>query len=524
MKKYLTLEKTLKSRGGKRSMLKMKEQNELRELFYEKGYNLSQIEGITGRTRKTVSKYVNKDDWNAEPSNSVREIKIDKYKSDIDSWLTDDIKARKKQRHSATRVFTRLKEKYNDNFQCSYRTVANYVAEKKKALFKVEKGFIPLKHTPGEAQVDFGKAEFVESGTIYYGSYLVVTFPSSNAGFMQIFKGENMECLFEGLKNIFNHIGGVPTKLWFDNMSTVVVTIKKDGERDVTDGFYRFKQHYGFGATFCNPNSGNEKGSVENKVGYHRRNFLVPIPEFNSLQEYNKTLLNQCDDDHERPHYIKEINISQLFLEDKKALLNLPGKEFATYKYENVQVNSYGKFTLNAGLHSYSASPKFANEMVSVKITAYEVIPLDEQFKEIVRHQRLYGNTKQERMDWLPYLTQISRKPRALKYSGVFDMFPYNVKKIFNNQEITNHSEILKVLADITKKSSFETGMKVLESATQYNKYDTESLNAIFNRTLSKFAELPEIKLPANTPKLTESNIDLSVYDKAFLEEGVSRC
>lgn len=259
----------------------MKEIDELRVLYHEKGYNFSQIEAATGHTRKTVSKYINKEDWNIEISKSTREVKIDKYKNDIDTWLTDDLRMKKKQRHTATRVFSRLQEKYNNDFNCSYRTVSIYVAQKKKDLFKRENGFIPLNHIPGEAQVDFGKAAFIESGVKYSGSYLVVSFPSSNAGFMQLFKGENTECLFEGLKNIFNHIGGVPTKLWFDNMSTVVVSIKKDGEREVTDSFYRFKQHYGFSATFCNPNSGNEKGNVECKVGYHRRNLLVPIPEFN---------------------------------------------------------------------------------------------------------------------------------------------------------------------------------------------------------------------------------------------------
>ncbi len=502
----------------------MKEIDELRVLYHEKGYNFTQIEAATGHTRKTVSKYINKEDWNIEISKSTREVKIDKYKNDIDTWLTDDLRMKKKQRHTATRVFSRLQEKYNNDFNCSYRTVSIYVAQKKKDLFKRENGFIPLNHILGEAQVDFGKAAFIESGVKYSGSYLVVSFPSSNAGFMQLFKGENTECLFEGLKNIFNHIGGVPTKLWFDNMSTVVVSIKKDGEREVTDSFYRFKQHYGFSATFCNPNSGNEKGNVECKVGYHRRNLLVPIPEFNSLQEYNKTLLCQCDQDHQRSHYAKNRSISDLFTEDKKSLLILPEKEFMTYKYENVQTNGYGKFTLNKGLYTYSSSPKFANEMIAVKVTAYEVIPLDEQFKEIVIHHRLYGDTEQERMDWLPYLTQLSRKPRALKYSGIFEMFPENVKELFNNKDIQNHSELLKVLADITCKSSFETGIKVLENAIKYNKYDTESLNAIFNRINLPIAELPELKLPGNTPKLAATDIDLSVYDKLFIEEVRNPC
>ncbi len=503
----------------------MKEQNEIRELFYGQGYNLSQIEELTGHTRKTISKYVSKEDWNnAAIIKCKREIKIDRYKSDIDAWLSEDKKMRKKQRHTATRVFVRLKEKYGDNFNCSYRTVANYVAVKKKELFKIEKGFIPLRHNYGEAQVDFGKAEFIESGIKYYGSYLVVSFPCSNAGFIQIFKGENSQCLLEGLKNIFSYIGGAPTKLWFDNMSTVVATIKKDGERELTKSFFRFKQHYGFGVTFCNPNAGNEKGNVECKVGYCRRNFLVPVPEFDSLEEYNKHLLTKCEEDHKRPHYMNETNISELFEADRNCFLALPEKEFETYIYESVKINGYGKFTLNAGLHTYSTSPKYANEVILVKISANEVAPLDENFNAIVAHKRLYGSAKQEKMDWLPYLSQLSKKPKAIKYSGVYDLFPENVRDIFNDENQKHHSGILKMMAKITERSSFETGIKVFESAMRHNKYDTESLLAIYNRILNPFIEFPEIKLPDHAPKLTDNNIDLELYDKAFLNKGGVIC
>ena len=57
---------------------------------------------------------------------------------------------------------------------------------------------MPLEHKPGEAQIDFSKTEFVENGKDYYDSYLNVSFPYSNAGFLQLFKGENFECFAEG--------------------------------------------------------------------------------------------------------------------------------------------------------------------------------------------------------------------------------------------------------------------------------------------------------------------------------------
>ncbi len=149
-----------------------------------------------------------------------RGSKLDKYKEEIDSWLEADKQARKKQRHTARRVFDRLAGIYGPEFNCSYRLVAAYVAERKKALYSQEtQFFMPLEHIPGEAQVDFGEADFYEGNELCNGYYLNLSFPNSNGGYLQLFKGQNMQCLAEGLMNIFAHLGGVPTRLWFDNLS-----------------------------------------------------------------------------------------------------------------------------------------------------------------------------------------------------------------------------------------------------------------------------------------------------------------
>jgi len=84
----------------------------------------------------------------------------------IDEWLEADFKAPRKQRHTAKRIYNRLKKLYNDEFTVSYRTVARYVAEKKRKLYGNKEGYIPLYHPAGEAQLDFGIAEFVENGIL----------------------------------------------------------------------------------------------------------------------------------------------------------------------------------------------------------------------------------------------------------------------------------------------------------------------------------------------------------------------
>ena len=303
--------------------------HDIRKMFFEEGKNISQIAKTTGFDRKTVRCYLAKDDWNMNVPQTEHEAKypkLDQYKMEIDHWLTDDKKAKRKQRHTAQRVFDRLKDKYNDGFECSYRTVAGYVAKRKKEIFGKVTASLPLIHIPGEAQVDFGDAEFYENEKLHSGKYLNVSFPFSNKGYLQLFKGENQECLFEGLKAIFEHIGGVPERLWFDNASTIVTKILKDGARELTADFLRFMAHYRFEGAFCNANAGNEKGNVEAKVGYHRRNMLVPIPRLTALNVFNEELLALCEQDANREHYRKEGTHEELHQEDLKALLQLPAE------------------------------------------------------------------------------------------------------------------------------------------------------------------------------------------------------
>ncbi|WP_083947322.1 IS21 family transposase [Thermovenabulum gondwanense] len=499
--------------------------NDIRHSFFFKGENISEIAREFKKDRKTVRKYIYQEDWNMKLK--AKEIenafpKLNPFKADIDQWLEEDKKARKKQRHTAKRIYDRLCEKYKDNFNCSYRTVAAYVASKKKEIYQDNSCCLPLEHIPGEAQVDFGEADFYENGILYHGFYLNVSFPYSNAGFTQLFKGENRECLFQGLKNIFEYIGGVPPILWFDDPSTLVAAILKDGERKLTDAFLRFKEHYGFEAVFCNPAAGHEKGNVENKVGYHRRNFLVPVPKFEKLEDFNRELLQLCEQDMYREHYRKDGTHAEIFNEDKKALLKLPDIPYEVADYITVKTNAYAKFSLNGGKHIYSTAPKYANSRILVKITANEVIPLDESHREIVRHRRLYGDSKQESMDWLPYLTQLSRCPGALKYSGIYNMLPDPLREYLEGCSKSERGKALKILASLCIESSFEKALSAVTQAILYGVKDLDSLIAIHSRITGITPQLELVRLPEEIPELKAFSFNAEEYDKAFLKGGAN--
>lgn len=170
---------------------------------------------------------------------------------------------------------------------------------------------------------------------------LVISFPSSNGGYTQLCKSENAECLLEAMQRIFEHMGKVPRRILFDNMSSAVTKILPKHERRLADTFSRFTLHHKFEAVFCNPNKGNEKGSVENKVGYKRRNFFVPVPTIIDLEQFNKELLIRCDDDMKREHYRKQELICDLFKEDLKSMLPLLKERFKVTRLIKGKTDNY---------------------------------------------------------------------------------------------------------------------------------------------------------------------------------------
>lgn len=504
----------------------MTKKNDIRDDYYRKGKTISEIARDTGHDRKTVRGIVMQDDWNLPATETADKPicpKLDPFKPVIDEWLTEDRLSKPKQRHTSRRVYNRLRKEdaTKNTFNCSYETVNAYVKAKKEDLYGDRaEGYIPLSHAPGEAQADFGAAEYIERGARHEGKALNISFPYSNQGYQQLFPGENAECLFEGLVNIFEHIGGVPHEIWFDNMSAIVTEIRSGADRLLTERFLRFTAHHGFSPVFCNKGQGHEKGSVENKVGYQRRNMLVPVPVFTTLDGFNRELLSLCDMDGDREHYRHAELIETLFAEDKKRLLPLPKGAFETAGYRTAKTNKYAILTLDR-LYEYSTAPMFALTRVRIRLTSQYVTVYDENGREIVTHERLYGEKPGRRMNWLPYLDQLSRRPRAVKYSGVYDMMPEEVKHYIDGNCGCDIGRIISMLAEITRRTGWESAVATVAEAVTRQANDPDSLMALHRRLHMNVPELPPIMLPSGIPDLGAYSPDLTAYDAPFMKGGV---
>ncbi len=482
------------------------------------GKSLRALARETGHDVKTITKYVKMENFSQEmPKKKSRKSKADQYRQTVKEWLEADETAPKKQRSTARNIYKRLVKKLASEgkaIEISERTMRTLVAKLRKEIGQIKEVALPLLHPAGEAQIDFGDTVFIEKGITYSGHHLCVTFPHSDAKFTQLFKGENLECLEQGVTDIFTAIGGVPTTARLDNMTTAVKAIKAHGQREVTEGFRRFQCHYGFQSNFCNPAKGNEKGSVENYVGCSRRNYFVPVPKFDDLAEYNKELLAQCFEDLDRKHYKINANVKDLFEEDREALLPLPAEKFDCCKYVWGKTNIQGMVSFKC--NKYSTAGNLPNVKVLLKVKAHSITIYDENHLEIVEHPRLYGKG-QESMKWAPYLKVLAKRPAALRYTGFFESLNKDVRSFLDNQDLTGKKAILKELAKVSEQRGIHKSLLGLKSAIKLGAKDTDTLISAFHFAMNIPGKIPKNKVPENLPQTLEYTLSLADYGK-FME------
>lgn len=442
---------------------------------------------------------------------------MDPVKPIIDKWIEEDLKKKRKYQRTAKRMYEQLRDFHN--FTGSDRTVRDYVSKRKKELSEsMTDVALPLENFPGTAQVDFGEAPFRYHSEIIDLPYLVLSFPYSNSFYFQVFPSENTECLLEGLQRIFRYMGGVPKTIRFDNLSPAVKRIFSKGERELTDTFERFVLHYGFQYEFCNPAKGNEKGHVESMVKYVRNNFLLPEHTILDLDHFNETLWIMAEKDRNRLHYKKDILQSDLYEEDKSNWLMLPEKEYDCARYKTAKADKYGMVTLDKKL--YSTTPRFAKQQVKICITYNEVRILNEHNEMIVKHPRLYG-MKRKSMIWQPYLDLLSKRPRAIKYSSIYNQFPAIWTDYIRNCTVEEQKNVLRLLGELLKNDDFSLLNEALKIASSHGHPSVDEIKHCFYFVLNQDHNYKTIEPRISLPKVPKATRGLSHYDSLL---GNERC
>jgi len=350
-----------------------------------------------GVNRRTVRKMVE----NAIPpaydaQKPRRKPKMEGFLAHIESMLKEDETSPWKQRQTAKRLYERLRD------ECGYKGGPCLVRRAVKRLrVRTREAFIPLVSLPGEAEADFGESLAEIGGKRVKTHVFTMVLPFSDVWFQQAYPAENAESFCHGHMASFGFFGGVPKRSVSDNASYAA---KRDGrpltgrERTLAEMFGRLCSVTLMKPEFANPRSGNEKGSVERKVGVLRSSLMSPVPKAGSFEELNEMLLRKALE-----HKAK---CERFALEE---LLPLPEYEPCRLSAARADKLSLARFDCS----SYSVPTRLSGTQLLVRATPFQVEFLSS--KEVVAsHRRCYEKGRIV-TELSHYIDLLDRKPRAAR-------------------------------------------------------------------------------------------------------------
>ncbi len=460
-------------------MLTVDEKEVIRRDYFIHRKSMRQIAQERHHSRKTICKAIYDPGVPVYNRSKARsKAAIGPFQAVIRQWLQEDQQRPVKQRHTARRVFQRLQEEYD--YPGSERSVRRAVS----AL----RGVVPDSHVPqtyatadggtfdfGEALVKLGGRETrVHLGCLrldYSSHYFVCALPS-----------ERQEALFECHLRGFLYLGGTPERMRYDNLKPAVHKILRGKNRQEQTAWVAFRSHFLFESEYVTPGRGQEKGGVENLVGYVRRNFLVPLPEFDDYDSLNAYLVACCDRD-ARERRRRGRTVAELWREEQESLRPLPARLPAACISRVAKVNRRQQVRF-AG-NWYSVPPRYVGQLVTVRTYVFRV-EIAWQDQVVASHNRSYGR-EEEVLDPHHYLAVLLKKPGAFPRAtpilrwplpAVYEAYHRQLQDHWENQNGTReYIRILMLLRD----HPLPEVTAAVEKATAMGVYAYEAVKGLLN-------------------------------------------
>ena len=335
----------------------------------------------------------------------VRRPKLDAFIAVIDRWLDEDRAVPRKQRHTAKRVFDRLRDEHG--FAGGYTIIKDYM---RKRDLRGQEMFVPLAHPPGHAQADFGEAVVVIEGVEQKAHFFVMDLPQSDACFVRAYPAATAEAWMDGHVHAFAFFGGVLLSVLYDNDRCLVSKILPDGTRRRATLFSGLQSHYLFRDRYGRPGKGNDKGNAEGLVGYSRRNFMVPVPRFASWEAFNADLEVRCRKRQRDVLRGETETIGARLQRDLAELRTLPGTPFDACEQVSARVSSQS--LVRYGTNDYSVPVAYGHRDVWVRGYVDQVV-IGCRGEVIARHPRCYAREDMI-FDPIHYLPLLEKKINAL--------------------------------------------------------------------------------------------------------------
>ena len=454
-----------------------------------------------GLARKTVGKML---EYSLPPGyqrrKPVRRPKLGPWQGVIDAIMADDKSRPAKQRHTAKRIFERLRAEHG--YAGGYTIVKDYV---RQSRIGGQEMFVPLRHAPGEAQADFGEAMVVIAGVECKAHFMAFDLPHSDDCFVCAFPAETTEAFLDGHVRAFEYFGAVPTRILYDNTRLAVARILGDGQRLKTRAFSELQSYYLFAEKFGRPAKGNDKGKVEGVVGYVRRNFMVPIPRVASWDELNASFIAECRARRTRRLRGHSETIAERFERDRAVFLPLPDAPYEACEKVTVRVSSISLVRYRT--NDYSVPTEYGHRQVLVKGYVHRVEIVCASVV-IARHERSYAR-EAAIYDPLHYLALLEHKSRALDQAApltgwqlpeCFVQLRRLLEARLNKHASREYIQVLRLLETF----ALEEVTPAIEEALRLN---TISFDAVRHLLLCRIERRPPRLDLQNWPHLPAANV-----------------
>jgi transposase len=347
----------------------------------------------------------------AERKKTERESpQLEPVREFIDSILKADLKAPRKQRHTAHRIYARITKERRDS-SIGESTVRRYVGKRRQELgLRGRETCIPQSYQWGvEGQVDWYEAEAEIDGERRVLQVFCLRSMASGGAFHRAYPRATQQAFLEAHEAAFRYFGGVFQVLRYDNLAAAVKKVLRGYERDQTERFIAFRSHWKFQAEFCNPYQGHEKGGVEAENGYFRRQHWTPVPQARDLEDLNAQLLAGSREDQARRIGERVQTVGEGMALERERLLPLTEPGFGLVETSFPQMDGNGRAKVR--LNWYSA-PVPVGRQVEARILPAE-IQVWHDGKCVAVHERSYARGEQI-LNLEHYLDVLERKPGAL--------------------------------------------------------------------------------------------------------------
>jgi transposase len=409
-------------------VIKMEEKELIRKLVIVQGMSQREVNRRFGWSRDSIADAIR----NPEPNSYTLKVPRPRPLTDpvlplVKQWLEEDKAKPRKQRHTKTRIFERLRDEYD--FKGSRRAISDLVTSLSEKTAEV---FCPIDHPPAnEVQIDWGQAIVTLRGIQTKVMIFCSLSAFSKATFVKAYLRDDMVSFLDGHVWLMGQLGGVPKKLAYDNLKTAVTYVHTGRKRDLTSRFLALRSHYLFESRFCNVASGNEKGHVENSVKRSERTYLTPVPQVPSLQALNEHLAAWTKRDLGRMDKDTKRSYGELLEEERRLFRPLPESPFLACTSETLRVDK--RSTVPHQQSRYSVPTRYACKHVVLR-AFLDRIEVHCEDKIIATYERV------EAGDWSlqlsHYIELLETKP------GLLDSGKPSAKQAWTQSQQLFHNEL----------------------------------------------------------------------------------